>query len=424
MNSFILKGDICYCKEKDSLLTFENSYLVCEDSLCKGVYKTIPEHFSDLPIYDYSDKLILPGLVDLHIHAPQFAFRSLNMDLELLSWLNESAFKEEAKYSDLSYAQKAYYIFSDSLKNSATTRACIFATLHKEATKSLFELMESTGLVSFTGKVNMDRNSPPELCEKSAKTSITDTISFIEETIGKYKNTSPIITPRFIPSCSDELLINLGEIAEKYNLPVQSHLSENKDEIKWVKELVPDALSYGHAYDKFGLFGKSRKTVMAHCVYSSDDEVELIKQNEVFIAHCPASNTNLSSGIAPIRKYIEKGLKVGLGSDVAGGHTESLFRAISDTIQVSKLYHRLVDENCAPIKFSEAFFLATKGGGEFFGKVGSFEDGYEFDAVIIDDGVLPHPQKLSVYERLQRAVYLNADLLGVKGKFVRGVKIK
>ncbi len=423
MNSFILKGDICYSAEKDSLLTFENSHLVCEDSLCKGVFKTIPEQFSNLPIFDYSDKLILPGLVDLHIHAPQFAFRSLNMDLELLSWLNESAFKEEAKYSDLSYARKAYKIFSDSLKNSATTRACIFATLHKEATKALFELMENTGLVSFVGKVNMDRNSPPELCEESAQASVTDTISFIEETIGKYKNTSPIITPRFIPSCSDELLINLGEIAENYDLPVQSHLSENKDEIKWVKKLIPDAISYGHAYEKFGLFGKSRKTVMAHCVYSSDDEVELIKQNEVFIAHCPASNTNLSSGIAPIRTYLDKGLKIGLGSDVAGGHTESLFRAISDTIQVSKLYHKLVDENCAPIKFSEAFFLSTKGGGEFFGKVGSFEEGYEFDAVIIDDSVLAHPQKLSVYERLQRAVYLNADLLGVKGKFIRGAKI-
>ena len=215
----------------------------------------------------------------------------------------------------------------------------------------------------------------------------------------------------------------LGELAKKHKLSAQSHLSENKDEIKWVAKLCPDAKSYGDAYDKFGLFGKDTKTIMAHCVYSVDEEVNLIKENGVFIAHCPASNTNISSGIAPVRNYLDKGLKIGLGSDVAGGHTESLFRTISDTIQVSKLYYRLLDDTAKPVTFNEAFYLATKGGGEFFGKVGSFEDGFEFDAVVIDDSVLPHPQELSVKERLERSVYLNADLLGVKAKFVRGKKI-
>ncbi|MBQ7133851.1 MAG: amidohydrolase family protein [Ruminococcus sp.] len=423
MNSFVLKGDICYSIDKDTLCTIENGYCVCVDTVSKGVFTTLPKEYSTLPLYDYSGKLIIPGLVDLHIHAPQFAFRGLNMDSELLSWLNENAFPEEAKFADISYAKKAYTIFAEALKNSVTTRACIFATLHKEATLLLMELMEKSGLISFVGKVNMDRNSPDILIEESAEKSAKDTEDLALSSIGKFDNTFPIITPRFIPSCTDELMEKLGELAKKHKLSAQSHLSENKDEIKWVAKLCPDAKSYGDAYDKFGLFGKDTKTIMAHCVYSVDEEVNLIKENGVFIAHCPASNTNISSGIAPVRNYLDKGLKIGLGSDVAGGHTESLFRTISDTIQVSKLYYRLLDDTAKPVTFNEAFYLATKGGGEFFGKVGSFEDGFEFDAVVIDDSVLPHPQELSVKERLERSVYLNADLLGVKAKFVRGKKI-
>lgn len=423
MKNFVIKGDICYSESPDKLHTIKDGYLVCENALCKGIYTELPLEYSSLEFFDYSGKLIIPGMTDLHTHAPQFAFRSLNMDSELLDWLNNSAFKEEAKYSDNDYALKAYEIFADTLRHSVTTRACIFATIHMDATKILMDLLEKTGLLTYVGKVNMDRNSPNELCEESTEKSAEDTVRWINDTTDKFQNTCPILTPRFIPSCTDELMIKLGEIQREYNLPVQSHLSENKDEIKWVQELCPASKNYGDAYDSFGLFGKNAKTVMAHCVYSTDEEVELMKDNGVFVAHCPASNTNLSSGIAPIKRYLEKGLKVGLGTDMAGGHSDSLFRAIADTVQMSKLYYRLVDSTTKPVTFNETFYLATKGGGEFFGKVGSFETDYEFDAVVIDDSVLPHPQELTVYERLQRAVYLNADCKGMYAKFVKGQKI-
>ncbi len=423
MNNFILKGDICYSTDKTTIRTVKDGYAVCESGISKGVFKNLPQEYSDYEIFDYSGKLVLPSMVDLHTHAPQFAFCGLNMDSELIEWLNNSAFKEEAKYSDITYAEKAYSIFADALKSSVTTRACIFATLHSDATKLLMEQLEKSGLASYVGKVNMDRNSPCNLCEQSAEKSAQDTIKWINETLDKYENTKPILTPRFIPSCSDELMRKLSTIQQKYNLPIQSHLSENKDEIKWVQELCPYSKSYGDAYDRFSLFGKSAKTIMAHCVYSNDDEVELMKRNGVFIAHCSASNTNLSSGIAPARRYIDNNLKIGLGSDMAGGHSISLFRAIADTVQVSKLYYRLVDNNTKPVTFNEAFYLATIGGGEFFGDVGSFENGYEFDAVVIDDSVLPHPQELDIHERLERAVYLNADFKGIISKFVKGKKI-
>lgn len=196
-------------------------------------------------------------------------------------------------------------------------------------------------------------------------------------------------------------MTGLAEIQRTYCLPVQSHLSENRSEIAWVKELCPGTSFYGEACDQFGLFGgENCPTIMAHCVYSSDAEISLMKKRNVFIAHCPQSNTNLSSGIAPARRYLDEGLHIGLGTDIAGGHSLSMLRAVADAIQVSKLRWRLVDDTLKPLSLEEAFYMATMGGGAFFGKVGSFLEGYEFDALILDDSSLRHPQHLSARERL------------------------
>lgn len=428
-NSFILKGNICQTIIPNELDLTENSYLICVDGLSKGVFNSIPDEYLSLPLYDYGDALIFPGMIDLHIHAPQYAFRGMCMDLELMDWLNRYTFPEEEKYKDISYANKAYSMFVDGMKKGATTRACVFATRHRPATELLMELMEDSGLVSFVGKVNMDREASEALLEDSAEASAYTTFGWINAVKDKYIRTNPILTPRFIPCCTDELMEELREIQMAFGIPVQSHLSESKGEIEFVKELRPNSIFYGDSYNEFDLFGKNDdigtdvKTVMAHCVWSTDDEVELMKNNGVYVAHCPASNMNLASGIAPIRKYLEKGLKVGLGSDVAGGHTDSIFRAITDTIQSSKMYFRMVDEKYKPLIFSEAFYLATKGGGSFFGKVGSFESGYEFDAIVLDDSILSHPQELTLAERMERAVYLGLDEKNIISKYISGNKI-
>ena len=425
MSSFVLKGDICYSRIREELTVCPSGYAVCVDGICKGVFEELPEVYRELPVVDYGNRLIFPGLVDLHIHAPQFAYRGTGMDLELMDWLTHQAFPEEAKYADLDYARAAYGIFADAMKKSATTRASIFASRHRPATELLMELMEDTGLVSYVGKVNMDREAPDNLREESAEHSAAETVAWVENTAGKFARTKPILTPRFIPSCTNELMEKLGEIRRKYCLPIQSHLSENRGEIEWVRQCGPEADFYGEAYDKFGLFGDlgESRTIMAHCVWSTEPEVELMKKQGVFVVHCPASNTNVYSGIAPMRKYLREGLKVGLGSDVAGGHTESMFRAITDTVQVSKLYMRLIDEEAPFVTFPEAFWLATKGGGEYFGKVGSFEDGFEFDAVVLDDSGYPHPQELTIQQRMERAVYLSLDITGLKAKYVQGTQV-
>ena len=300
----------------------------------------------------------------------------------------------------------------------------IFGTVHAAATLTLMDCMEKSGLVSYVGKVNMDRNAPPELIEDHSGGIGADTRRFIEESLRRgYRRTKPIVTPRFVPSCTDALMEALGELRRAYDLPVQSHLSENPDEIELVAELAPEAAFYGDAYDRFGLFGRGGNTVMAHCVYSTPPEVERMKRNGVWVAHCPSSNMNIASGIAPIRRYMEQGLRVGLGSDVAGGTSESMFRAVTDAIQMSKLYWRYIDSDAEPLTFPEALYLATRGGGSFFGKVGSFEAGYAFDALVLDDSAEPSPRPLPVMNRLERAFYLGLDRGGIVMKFVDGERI-
>ncbi|MFV0362895.1 MAG: amidohydrolase family protein [Suipraeoptans sp.] len=417
--NFILKGQICYSKSPDVLETISGGYLVCKEGKSKGVFTEIPKKYDELPIFDYKNQLIIPGLVDLHVHAPQYGFRAMGMDMELLDWLDKVTFPEEAKYSDEKYAKAGYEIFAKDMRNSATTRACIFGTMHIDATSVLMDLMEKTGLKTMVGKVNMNRNSPDSLREESAKKAISDTKKWIEKSVDKYENVKPILTPRFIPSCDDELMKGICDIKEEYHLNIQSHLSENVSETAWVKELCPKAKSYSDAYDAFGVYNEYGKAVMAHCVYLNDEEMKVIKDKGVFIAHCPQSNMNLASGIAPLRTFLDMGLKVGLGSDVAAGSTINMFRSIADAIQVSKLYWRLIDQSKKPILTREAFYMATKGGGEYFGKVGSFENEYEFDALVINDEEFKSPREFSLLERLERLIYL-ADDRNITAKYVEG----
>ena len=425
-NSFVIRGNVYHTPASGAAEAFERAFVVCRDGKCDGIFEELPEEHRDLPLKDYGDALILPGMVDLHLHAPQFAFRGTGMDSELLTWLKERTFPEEEKYADPAYARRAYGMFATRMRQSATTRAVIFATIHKEATITLMELMEETGLVSYVGKVNMDRDAPPGLKEKTPLISAYDTIDWIDDLRTQYHftRTWPILTPRFIPCCSDSLLDYLGEIRRLYDLPVQSHLSENPEEMKLVESLMPDAAFYGDGYDRFGLFGGEARTVMAHCIYSPEEEVERMREKGVWIAHCPNSNMNLASGIAPVRHYLDKGMRIGLGSDVAGGQTVSIFRAVTDAVQVSKLYWRYLDRSAEPLSFAEAFYLATRGGGSFFGSAGSFEKGYEFDAIVIDDSRAPHPQPMGVSERVERAFYLGLDRNCLIAKYAAGTGIR
>ena len=419
---FFLRGTLLYSSSPDTIEILDDGWLLCRDGRAAGVFRSKPERFANLDVFDYTGKLIIPGMTDLHVHAPQFSFRGLGMDLELLDWLNTYTFPEESKYEDLSYAETAYESFVSRLARSTTTRACIFATLHLPATLLLMQKLEDAGLSTYVGKVNMNRNCPGYLREISTNQAIRDTERWVVQSRERFSHTKPILTPRFIPSCTDDLMYALARLRAKYDLPVQSHLSENLGEIEWVKELCPRSKFYGDAYDQFGMFGGGYPCIMAHCVHSNDAEQELMLRRGVYIAHSPESNMNLASGVAPVNQFIDRGLHVGLATDIAGGSHESMLRAMMHAIQASKLRWRLLDQSVKPLSFERAFYLATMGGGQFFGKVGSFLDGYELDAVVLDDAGLEHPQPLSARARLERMVYL-ADERNIAAKFVSGRKI-
>jgi guanine deaminase len=418
------------------LETGAGAFLVCLEGKSAGVFPRLPDQYAKLPLSRFPGRLIVPGLTDLHIHAPQFAFRGLGTDLELLEWLETRAFPEESKYGDLEYARNAYSLFVDHLVRGPNTRIVVYATVHVPATLALMDMLEESGLVSFVGKVNMDRNCPAGLKEESAAASLGATGEWLESFAGRYVNTRPILTPRFIPSCSDELMRGLGELRQKFNLPVQSHLSENAREVEWVRELCPASGGYGAAYRDYGLFGsgpgeEAAPTVMAHCVQSDESEIALMAQRGVFAAHCPQSNTNLSSGIAPVRRLLDAGVPSGLGSDIAGGTTSSVFRAMADAIQVSKLRRVLTGGAEKHLTPEEAFYLGTKGGGAFFGKAGagfsgSFEPGYDFDALVINDNALTGDNlaapSMSIRDRLERVIYLSDDR-HIEAKFVKGNRL-
>ena len=415
---FAIFGDILYADEDMEIREFKDSYLIVNGTKVSGIQRSRP---NGMVVHDYEGMLVIPGLTDLHLHAPQYQFAGLFMDEELLQWLERHTFPEEGRYADLDYAKKAYSIFTSDLLKSETTRFSIFATIHKDASLMLSQMLEEKGFSGYVGKVNMDMNSPDYLCEDT-RDSIESTLSYIEG-MKRFENIRPIITPRFIPSCSRSLLKELAGISKEKGLPVQSHLDENLSEIEWVKELVPESRNYSDAYRMMGLWGEE-KTIMAHVVWPDDEEMKMLENKNIFVAHSPSSNSNLSSGIAPIRKMLERRINVALATDVAGGSSLSILRMATHAIEVSKLYHRLVDEKSRPLTFREAFYMASLGGGRFFGSVGSFNPGYDADVVVLDSSSVHTTlyDEISLAERLELYAYRCAGS-PVAAKFIKGRKV-
>ena len=416
----IYKAHILYTKERSHFEVLENGYIAVDaDGRVTGVSTDMATlDNKDAEVIDFGDRLLIPAMNDMHVHAPQVHNQGVAMDLELLPWLQNYTFPEESKYADVNYAERMYRRFLHTQWLFGTMRSVVFATVHTESTRLLMKLYQEAGMGAMVGKVAMNRNCPEALCEE-----VEAAVEGNEQLIAEFNHPDalvrPIITPRFVPSCTPELLKACGQLANKYQLPVQSHLSENVSEIAWVAELEPESKSYGDAYNRYGLFGQT-PTIMAHCVWTKGEELELMKQNGVMVAHCPTSNFNIASGMAPLRTFLDEGVRIGLGSDISGGHDLNMFRMLVYAIQVSKMHYQH-DHNKAFLTLPEIFWIATKSAGSFFGKVGSFEPGYDFDALVIDDAVL-YPAEYSLQERLERFIYLGDDRQ-IEHRFCRGKEI-
>ena len=402
----IYKANILFTPTPDKFTVLEHGYVVVgDDGNVIDTFATLPAEYASEPVIDFGDQLLMPAMNDLHVHAPQYRNLGIAMDMELLPWLNTYTFPEETKYQDTAYAERMYRRFVRDLWKLGTMRAAIFATIHPDATCLLADLLHEAGMGGMIGLVGMDRNGPDSL-RNTAQEAVEGTMRVMEYT-QNMPLISAIVTPRFVPSCTPEMMTALGQLANEYRLPVQSHLSENQSEIAWVAELEPESGCYGDAYRRYGMFGQT-PTLMAHCCYTAGEEFELMKQHQVFAVHCPTSNCNLGSGIAPIRRFLNAGIPVALGSDVSGGSGFSIFRVMHYTLQMSKMKWVHGGHKEAFLSLSEAFWLATKSGGSFFGKVGSFEPGYAFDALVVDDSDLNF-DNYTIQHRLERYIYLGDD---------------
>ena len=420
-NTFALKGLFLDTPVAGELRAREG-FLVCENGLCVGSYDILPEQYAGIPVQDYTGMLIIPGMSDLHLHAPQYSYCGTAMDLELLEWLQSYTYPEEGRYADPKHAREYYAVFTRDLLHTTTTRAAIFATIHTDATLELMRQLHEAGLGACVGKLNMDRNCPDYYSELTPENGESETRRWLEACQAlNYPRVHPILTPRFTPSVTDAYMEKIGKLAAEYHVPMQSHLSENLSEIEWVKSLCPDAQNYADTYARYGLFGGDCKTIMAHCIYCPEEEDRMMREGGVFIAHCPTSNENVIAGIAPAARYLRSGYEIGLGSDVAGGHTLDLLAVMASAVQVSKLRWRYVDQAEKPLTMLEALYMATAGGGKFFGKVGLFEKGYAFDAVVLDDSALQNLRTFSAAERIERCAYLGKTV--VKAKFVDGIQV-
>ena len=401
MSTTILKGTIISAPALGKLEITERGYLVANDGIIQGVYQALPAEFKGLPVEDYGNAMILQSFADLHLHAPQYPMLGMGMDLPLLQWLDTYTFPTEAKFADSGFARKVYRQLAKELAESGTTRVCMFSSLHREATLILMEELENAGITGFVGKVNMDRNGGANL-QETTEESVEETLRWLEE-CKNFKHIKPIITPRFTPSCTDELMEALGKIAAERTLPIQSHLSENTGEIAWVGELHPDCAQYWETYAKYGLWND--RTLMAHCVWSDERERKAMKDAGVWVVHCADSNQNLMSGVAPIRVMLNEGLKVTLGSDVAGGDHLSMFDVTAASIRASKARRILDGWNTDFLTVAEGWYLATSAGSEFFGEKPGFAPGNPLHAIVVRDDALPAVRPLTVQERFERCVY-------------------
>ncbi len=391
----------------------------------------------------------IPGLVDLHIHAPQWPQLGKALHLPLQDWLQNCTFPLEAKYSDTEFANTVYSHMVKNLLANGTTSAVYFATIHSRATEILAEHCLQQGQRAWVGRVAMDETTqcPDYYRDESTERGLQQSeasIQFIRQLDGNQASlVKPILTPRFIPSCTDNMLQGLGELANRYQCHIQTHCSESD----WEHQFVIDRLGVTdtQALDDFGLL--NRHTILAHSNFIDDRDMSIIGNRQAGIAHCPLSNQYFSGAVFPLRKAIDAGLHVGLGTDISGGPSASQFDSCKHVVGASRMLESGVnpalsadargfnvdnsntrDNTASRIDFHEAFYLATAGGGVALDEpVGVFKKGYRFDALRINpdtpnSNLMYFPALDSTEDLFQKTLYgatrENIKTVWVNGKVV------
>ena len=343
---------------------------------------------------------LLPGLVDLHIHAPQWPQLGTGLDLTLERWLFEHTFPLEARYADHQFAADVWQHMVPTLLAHGTTTAVYFATVDEQSTRMLAEQCVKFGQRAFIGRVAMDHpeGTPEWYRDPSAAAGIEAShasIEAIRSVGGDHAIVQPIITPRFVPACTDELLAGLGALATTTGVLVQTHCSESD----WAHTVVHERFGKSDAtvLRDMGLLREG--TVLAHANFLSDDDMGTVRLAAAGVAHCPQSNSYFANAVFPVRHALALGVKVGMGTDVAGGAHPGLLGQCSMAVASARMLEDGVDprrpanERGTPgarIDAVTAFHLATAGGGDVLGiPVGRFQVGQQFDAFVVETAGSP-----------------------------------
>ncbi|MGL5942984.1 MAG: guanine deaminase [Waterburya sp.] len=372
--------DPFYQSEADSVRYLPDGLLVIEEGKIKafGTYESLQAQYADSEIITYPDKLITPGLIDLHVHYPQTEMIAAYGE-QLLQWLDKYTFPTEAKFQDAEYARKIAAFFLDELLRNGTTSAVVLTTIFPQSVEVLFTEAQHRQMRIIAGQVLMTRNAPDFLLN-DAPTAYAQTREQIQQWHG-LDRLLYAITPRFAITSTPEELSLAGKLkAEFPDVYVHTHLAENLQEIEFTAELFPDSYDYLNVYEQFGLV--SDRTILAHCIHLDDSAFERLSKSVAAIAFCPSSNLFLGSGLFKLNqaKSTETPVKVGLATDVGGGTSFSQLQTMSDAYKVMQLQNK-------SLSAFQAFYLATLGAAEALSleaKIGNFEVGKEADFVVWD----------------------------------------
>ncbi|MDR6350421.1 MULTISPECIES: guanine deaminase [unclassified Pantoea] len=386
---------------EDGLLTLRDGKVVSLESWQIAEGRVDPTRVTDL-----RGKLIVPGFIDTHIHYPQTEMIGAFGE-QLLEWLNQYTFPVESQYHCPDHAAKMSAFFLHQLLSNGTTTALVFGTVHKQSVDSLFSAAQQLDMRLIAGKVMMDRNAPEYLTE-TPEESYQHSRELIERWHQRGR-LSYALTPRFAPTSSPELLDKVRQLREEFpDVWMHTHLSENQQEIAWVKALFPERAGYLDVYHHHQLTGK--RSVFAHCLHLEDQEWQCLHDTDSSIAFCPTSNLFLGSGLFNIKRCWQQGVRMGIGTDVGAGTTFNLLQTLGEAYKVGQLQQY-------KLSACEAFYHATLGGAhalDLDDVIGNFNPGKEADFVVLDAAVSPL-QKLrnanskDIWERLFVMMTLGDD---------------
>lgn len=401
---------------------FEDGLLVVEDGKvvrnghAADLLSTLP---AGTEVIEHKDALITPGFIDTHIHYPQTGMIA-SYGEQLLDWLDTYTFPTERAFADKVHAGEVAQVFLRELLRNGTTTALVFGSVHKESVDAFFEQAHKLDLRMIAGKVLMDRNAPDYLTD-TAESGYADSKALIERWHGKGR-LHYAVTPRFAPTSTPEQLALAGKLFQEYpDLYMHTHLSENRKEIEWVRELFPERKGYLDVYDHHGLIGA--RSVFAHGVHLCDDECQRLGETGSAVAFCPTSNLFLGSGLFDLEKVEGFGVRVGLGTDVGAGTSFSQLQSLNEAYKVMQLQGKKLD----PFK---SLYLATLGGARALyldDRIGSLQPGKDADFVVLDYKATPLieyrlSQARSLEERLFALMMLGDDRT-VKETYAAGVSV-